>query len=199
MSKAAADRMIETTAVLMREQGVEATSFSDVLVRSGAPRGSIYYYFPRGKAQLIEEATRYGVQFVIERITAALEDRDTATAIATFGEFYVQLLCDSDFAAGCPIVPAALEGDRTPPVRDLAGEGFKKWEELIAAGLQRDGLAAGQAASLATLVISSLEGALVLARAQRAIAPFERVLDQLQAVTRDTVERARRSESVPHE
>ena len=32
-------RMIETAAVVMRERGVEATSFSEVIARSGAPRG----------------------------------------------------------------------------------------------------------------------------------------------------------------
>ena len=30
------------------------------LAHSGAPRGSIYHHFPGGKAQLVEEATRYG-------------------------------------------------------------------------------------------------------------------------------------------
>ena len=55
--------MIETAAVVMRERGVEATSFSEVLARSGAPRGSIYHHFPGGKAQLIEEATRYAGDF----------------------------------------------------------------------------------------------------------------------------------------
>ena len=72
MSGSSRQRMIETAAVVMRERGVEATSFSEVLARSGAPRGSIYHHFPGGKAQLIEEATRYGGEFTAAGLTAAL-------------------------------------------------------------------------------------------------------------------------------
>lgn len=189
MPKTPRQRMIESTAVLMRERGVEATSFSDVLVASGAPRGSIYHYFPRGKAQLIEEATRYGTDFVVARLTAALEHADTAAAVRTFGNFYGQILRDSDFAAGCSVLAAALEGERSPIARDIAGEGFKQWQRLIADGLQRDGLTTGEASSLATLIVSSLEGAVVLSRAQRTTAPLERVLDQIQALIHDAVGR----------
>ena|SRR5947209_8951709 len=182
MPKSPRDRMIESAAVLMREQGVEGTSFSDVVVASGAPRGSIYHYFPRGKAQLIEEATRYGTDFVIARLSAALEKADTAAAVRTFGEFYGQVLRDSDFGAGCPVLAAALEGERSADARDAAGRGFEEWERLIAQGLTRDGVARKQAAQLATLIVSSLEGAVVLSRAQRSGAPLERVLDQIEAL-----------------
>lgn len=185
MPKGPRQRMVETAAVLIREQGVEATSFSDVIVASGAPRGSIYHYFPRGKAQLVEEATRHGTDFVIARLSAELEQDDTAAAVRTFGEFYAQILRDSNFTAGCPVLAAALEGERTPGARDIAGEGFKQWEELIADGLKRDGLSARQAECLATLVISSLEGAIVLSRAQRNTQPLERVLDQIEALIED--------------
>ena len=193
MSKATRDRMIETTAVLVRENGVTDTSFSDVLVASGAPRGSLYHYFPRGKAELIEEATRYGAGWVAGRLAAALERMDTASAVRGFGELWTRLVRDSDYAAGCPVVAAALEGSRTPGARDAAGEGFKRWEELLAGGLERDGLSAEEAFPLATLIVSSLEGSVVLARAQRSTEPITRVADQLGGLIEDSVRRARPS------
>src|SRR5437763_16765161 len=49
-------RMIVSAAVLMRERGVQATSFSEVLEHSGAPRGSVYHHFPEGKNQMIDSA-----------------------------------------------------------------------------------------------------------------------------------------------
>jgi AcrR family transcriptional regulator len=172
--------MIQSAAVLMRERGVEATSFSDVLVAAEASRGSIYHYFPRGKAQLIEEATRFGTDFVIARLSTELERGDTAAAVRTFGRFYGQILRDSEFGAGCPVLAAALEGERTPGARDVAGQGFREWERVIAGGLERDGVPQQQAAPLATMIVSSLEGAVVLSRAQRTIAPLERVLEQIE-------------------
>ena len=179
MPKSQRQRMVESAAVLIREQGVEATSFSDVIVASGAPRGSIYHYFPRGKAQLVEEATRYGTDFVVARLASAIEQGDTASAIRAFGGFYAEILRDSDFGAGCPVLAAALEGERSPGARDAAGDGFKQWEAVIARGLERDGLASDQAARLATLIVASLEGSIVLSRAQRTTAPLERVLEQV--------------------
>jgi AcrR family transcriptional regulator len=176
--------MIESAAVLIREHGVEATSFSDVLLASGAPRGSIYYYFPRGKAQLVEEATKFGTDFVVARLASALERGSTADAVQTFGHFYGQILRDSDFSAGCPVLAAALEGERTPAARDIAGEGFQQWEELIAQGLRRDGVTPAQAGELATLIVSALEGGVVLSRAQRSTEPLERVLAQIDRLIR---------------
>lgn len=185
MPKPPRERMIESAAVLMRERGVEGTSFSGVVVASGAPRGSIYHYFPRGKAQLVEEATRYGTDFVLARLASEIERNDTAAAIRAFATFYKQILKDSDFSAGCPVLAAALEGERHLEAREAAGQGFSQWEQLIAEGLTRDGFAAAQAAPLATLIVSSLEGAIVLSRAQRTTAPLERVLDQIEILIGD--------------
>ena len=54
----ARDDMLRSAAHLFRRRGVEATSLADVIDHAGAPRGSIYHHFPRGKPQLVEEATR---------------------------------------------------------------------------------------------------------------------------------------------
>ncbi|MCA9793885.1 MAG: helix-turn-helix transcriptional regulator, partial [Candidatus Eremiobacteraeota bacterium] len=49
-------KMIEAAARLIHKQGYHATGLAEVVDKSGAPRGSIYHYFPRGKNQLVEEA-----------------------------------------------------------------------------------------------------------------------------------------------
>src|SRR3954454_24864343 len=113
-------RMIESAAVLFRERGVQGTSFSDVLAHSGAPRGSIYHHFGGGKAQLAEEATRWAGEFIVAGTTAALAQHDPVAAIAVFRAQWAKILRDSDFAAGCTMVAATLEGDREPGVRDAA-------------------------------------------------------------------------------
>src|SRR5437763_3904554 len=109
--------MIKSTARLMRERGVEATSFADVVAHSGAPRGSIYHHFPGGKAQLIEEATRYAGDFTAAGLTRALAQDDPVAAIRRFAAMWRELLRDSDYGAGCPVVAASLEGERLPGAR----------------------------------------------------------------------------------
>src|SRR3954471_9264405 len=107
--RSAKQKMIESAALLMRERGVEATSFSDVLEHSAAPRGSIYHHFPGGKAQLIEEATRSAGAFISERGRAARETGDPLRALDGIYEVWRRVLSESSFAAGCPIVAATID------------------------------------------------------------------------------------------
>jgi AcrR family transcriptional regulator len=183
-------QMIESAAVLFRERGVRGTSFSDVLAHSGAPRGSIYHHFQGGKTQLAEEATRWAGEFIVAGAVAALADGDPAGAIDTFREQWTRILRRSDFTAGCVIVAATLEGDREPSVRDTAGQAFDAWEEVLADALRARDVPAPRARSIATLVIASIEGAIVLARAQRHTRPLERVSDELQQVMRGALAEA---------
>ena len=141
-------RMIQSAALLFRRQGIEGTSFSDVLEHSGAPRGSIYHHFPEGKAQLAEEA----------------------------------ILRSAEFTDGCPIVAAAVEGDRTPGARAAAGVAFTQWEALIATALERRDVSPDRARSISSLVIAAIEGGIVMARAQRSTAPLERVASEIEGV-----------------
>jgi AcrR family transcriptional regulator len=179
--------MIRSAALLMRERGVEATSFSSVLSRSGAPRGSIYHHFPGGKAQLIEESTRYAGEFIAAGLVASLESGDPVAAVRAFGNSWREILGESDYAAGCPVVAAALEADRTPGARVVAGVAFARWEELIADGLGRRGIGPDQARSIATLTIAAISGSVIVARAQRSSAPLERVVGELERVVTDAI------------
>ncbi len=149
--------MIQSAAVLMRERGVQATAFSDVVAHSGAPRGSIYHHFPAGKAQLIEEATRYAGDYIAAGLAAALEQEDVVAAVQVFVASWRETLRESDFAAGCPVVAVTLEGERTPAARDQAGVAFAGWIDLLAAALERNGLPADRAHSVATLAIAAVE------------------------------------------
>jgi AcrR family transcriptional regulator len=181
------ERMIDSAATLFRERGVSGTSFSDVLEHSGAPRGSLYHWFPGGKAQLAEEATRYAGGLIAAGLASALEEKDPVGAVRAFARLYRDLLRGSDFAAGCPIVSASLEGDRSPGARDAAGAAFATWQDLLADAFARRGVARDRAASLATLAIAAIEGAIVLARAQRSVTPLERVADELEALVTGAV------------
>jgi AcrR family transcriptional regulator len=172
--------MIWSAALLMRKQGVDATSFSDVVVHSGAPRGSIYHYFPGGKAELIEEATRYAGDFTAAGLAAALAGGDPATAIGAFVADWARILRRSEFAAGCPVVAASLDGDRAPRARDAAAAAFRHWEDVITEALEPHLNDAERSRAIATLVIAAIEGAVVLARAQRTAAPLERVSVELE-------------------
>jgi TetR/AcrR family transcriptional repressor of lmrAB and yxaGH operons len=172
--------MIWSAALLMRKHGVEGTSFSEVIERSGAPRGSIYHHFPGGKAELIAEATRYAGDFIASGLLAALAEDDPVKAIRKFASDWSALLRRSDFSAGCPVVAASLEGDRTPGARKAAGAAFARWHEILVGALEPHVADAARARELATLVVASIEGAVLLVRAQRSPEPLEQVSKTLE-------------------
>ena len=181
------DKMVMSAALLMRKQGVEATSFSQVIDASGAPRGSIYHYFPSGKSQLMEEATRFGGEFVSSALKHALDEGGPRAALAFSKAFWHSVLEESDFQDGCPIVAATVEGERSPHVRDAAGKVFAGWAELVADGLERHGVERGRAQALGSFFFAAIEGAVVLARAQRSFEPLDRTFDELERALDDAL------------
>ena len=176
------ERMVVSAALLIRERGAHATAISDVLEHSGAPRGSAYHYFPGGRTQLLCEAVDYAGEHVGAIITEAeggLELLDTLI------DKYRRQLLDSDFRAGCPIAAVSVEAgeeqdqERMAPVIERAAAVFDRWTELIAQRLLSDGIPPDQAGELAVLATSAIEGALLLARVRRDLAPLDLVHRQL--------------------
>ena len=181
------ERMIQSAILLIGEHGVEGTSFSQVLAHSGAPRGSIYHHFPGGKAQLVEEATRSGGDLIAATLSAHVERADPAAAVEATIDFWRAALAHTEFAVGCPIVAATVEGDRTPGVRDAADNVFKRWIELHTQILVRAGVPEVRARALGTLFVAAIEGAVILSRAERSTAPLDRVQRELQAAVGDAL------------
>jgi hypothetical protein len=94
----------------------------------------------------------------------------------------------SNCSTGCPIVAVTVEAgdpgdpDRTTKLIERAAAAFALWTELIASRLTAEGVDAAQADELAMLVTSSLEGAIIVARASRAVTPLDLVQRQLRGL-----------------
>jgi AcrR family transcriptional regulator len=174
----ARQKMIVSQALLQRERGVAGTALPDVLEHSGAPRGSIYHHFPEGRAQLAEEATAWAASFITKRLEKSLAEGDVVQALDLFVSDWLVVLRDTEFGAGCPVVAGALD----PTTRRAAAEGFHSWEQLLTDALAAAG--ADNPEALAVTFIASIEGAIVLSRAEGTTRPLERTADQLRSLLR---------------
>jgi AcrR family transcriptional regulator len=184
--------MIVSTALLMRERGARGTSLDDVLTHSGAPRGSLYHHFPGGREQLMREATLYAGEHVARRLERAGEGGPRAVLDALLDE-YATTLKATDFRAGCPVVAVAVEApEEGPDLREYAKAAFERWRLALARQLERAGVDADRAADLAVLTISAVEGALILSRAYRDLAPLESVRRDLTKRYQSELERTSR-------
>lgn len=179
------ERMVISAALLIRERGAQATAISNVLKHSGAPRGSAYHYFPGGRMQLLEEATDYAGGFIADRISAADSAVDLLDELT---DMYRQQLVRSDYRAGCPIVAVTVEAgdpdnpERTTKVIERAAAAFALWTDLIGRRLIDEGIDAARAEELAMLVTTSIEGAIIVARASRDVKPLDLVQRQLRGL-----------------
>lgn len=176
-------RMVTGAAVLFRERGVAGTALTDVVEQANAPRGSIYHHFPGGKAQLAAEATNEAGRFIGRMLSTVLAG-DLKDAVTAFIDFFRLQLPDSDFTAGCPVAAGALEFGEAPEARDRAGETFTAWESTLATALWQHGIPVEEAEEMATATVCAIEGALILARAQRSTRPLDRVEAFLQRQVR---------------
>lgn len=173
-------KMLLSAAEVMRERGAAGVTIDEVLARSGAPRGSVYYHFPDGRNQILAEALRYSG----DSITAMIDDAagwGAKALLREFVEFWERLLAESDFAAGCAVVAAAIgSDDADPKLSAEAGAILGRWRNALTRAFANDGFDDADAASLAVMSIAALEGAVVLSRSTRSTDPLRQVGEQLE-------------------
>jgi len=174
-------RMLDTAADLFQTQGYHATGLTQLTTAGGAPKGSLYFHFPGGKEQLAAEAIRQSGERLAELLGAIVANApDAATGIENAIEALAVSLRESDFRRGCPLATVALDAAaESDMIREACADGYRSWHTLIEAYLTRCG--ATQPAALATVVLASIEGGLLLARTMRDTAPLRAVATHLRA------------------
>jgi TetR/AcrR family transcriptional repressor of nem operon len=193
-----AERILDVAERLVQSRGYNGFSYADVAAELGISKPSLHYHFP-GKAELGEAlVTRYAQRFgeALAVIDAAGED--APTRLNRYASLYADVL-DQERMCLCGMLAA---DDETLPtaMREAVVRFFDEnetWLERVldegkVAGLLRyDGTARDQA----RLMLSSLEGAMLVARPyrdpERFRAASRRLLDSLVVATRDANGRKR--------
>jgi len=171
--------MVRSAASLIRSRGVSATSLSDVVADSGAPRGSIYHHFPDGKRQLAEDA----IQWTSERLLAHLRagaPSNPSDVLERFIDMWRRTVVASGGTAGCVVAGVAIDTvpDETD-VMQLVRATFRSWAALLAKQLEAAGVASQRAAPIALATLAGMEGALILCRAEGNVKPLDAVAEEL--------------------
>lgn len=173
--------IIDAAVTLFRRNGFAGTGLNDLVEASGAPKGSLYHYFPNGKASIavaaVEEAGR--------RVVETLSDLSTGTGtsaelITAYARLLGRWMIKSGFRDGCPMTTVLLE--LAPADRAVSKAGHDAYATRI--GFVRDrliieGVPEQRAQNLAVLCISALQGALIQSRVERSAKPLETVADEL--------------------
>nr|WP_239063338.1 TetR family transcriptional regulator [Streptomyces sp. SID13031] len=172
--------MIISAASLLRDRGVAGTSVAKVLDHSKTPRGSVGHHFPGGRTELLTEALRWAATRVTVALEAAYERGDSpAQVFAMMCNVYRRQLDDSGFTAGCPVGAAAQEAFNDAELGPVVAEILASWVGSFAGVFIKAGRKADEADELATLCISALEGAIMVARVQRSSRSLKAVEERL--------------------
>ena len=158
---------------LLAEKGYAGMELRDVAERGRAPRGSIYHHFPGGKTQLAREAAELEGTTIRDLIERSLEERGLKQTLALFGDFFRRRVADYPERIGCPVAAAALARPEDSELAAAATTAFQSWERPIAAALRDEGVNARDAEAFAGLVVSTVEGALLRARAAGSQEPLD--------------------------
>ncbi|WP_053848665.1 TetR/AcrR family transcriptional regulator [Streptomyces sp. NRRL B-24085] len=181
--RGARERMVFSAAQLIRREGVAATGMREVAAHADAPRGSLQHYFPGGKEQLVNEAVRWAGRYAgnrVARFLAALPEPTPSGLFAAMVRQWTDEYENAGFAGGCPVAAATVDwAESTASTRAAVAEAFAAWTGPVARALADMGVPEERAGALATLMVSSLEGAILMARAQRDVGPLTTVAREL--------------------
>ena len=179
--KSQREKVVRATAQLLRQHGYAATGLSDIIEASGAPKGSLYYYFPGGKDDIAVEALRYAGEKVQATLSdLARQEATTAGVLRRYAALVAGWMAESKFRDGCPIATTLLETAAEKSKTAEAGRSaFESWTGVLSEKLVQEGVARSRAETLARLAIMSLEGALIFARVEADATPIVSAMDEV--------------------
>lgn len=180
------EQILLTTCDLLENQGFHGTGLNEIVRKSGTPKGSIYYYFPKGKEEIVAETVRFAGLRTAERIRSHLDTiEDPAEAVQSFLETIAYHIEESGFRSGGPLTIVASESATTHERINLAcQEAYTELREAFAAKFCAAGIEAEKAKSLAWTVNAAIEGAIILSRTFHTGNPLREAAGQLACLIR---------------
>ncbi|HRI42640.1 MAG TPA: TetR/AcrR family transcriptional regulator [Fimbriimonadaceae bacterium] len=175
------DRLVVAARDLFLAKGYNATGINEIVRTAGVHPGSLYHYFPT-KEDLLVAVLEWYRDHLYDGLLQPVWERIDDPVERVFGllDGYRQLLEMTNFDLGCPIGNLALElANSHPKARALMQVNFVQWTGAIRECLDAaaDRLPEGiDTDSLATHVLTVMEGAVMLARTQRSFEPFDRAI-----------------------
>ena len=168
------DSLVRTAMRLFRQQGYASTGLQQVLAESGAPKGSLYHYFPGGKEQLGTAAVKLAAQLMGEMLSGLVaRHRRPATFVRAYCGVMSKWMEDSDFRSGCPIATTMLEtAPQSPELTRVGVDALDHWIAIIAPVFEEAGASKSEARLKAQNLIAAMEGALLLARMRQSSLPI---------------------------
>jgi AcrR family transcriptional regulator len=178
-------RIVECSAPVFNTKGYAGASMSDLVVVTGLEKGGIYNHFG-SKEELALEAFDYATGIMRERLREALEAEEGALdRLSAVVDVLGAVAEDPPVAGGCPVLNTAVEADdANPALKERAVEAIEDWLRLVGREV-KEGVKGGELSprvdprAVASVVVATLEGAVMLSRLHEDPAHMQRAVEHL--------------------
>ena len=171
-------QIVEAAATMFNQRGYEGSSLSELMATTGLEKGGIYRHFS-SKEELAAEAFDYMWQTARDLRLTGLDGLTGVTWLKVYIGNFVNNR--SPVAGGCPIMNTAIDADDgNPMLRMKVTKALKSWRCRLRTVIE-NGMASGEirpgvdARAAATLIVATLEGALMMSRIERTYEPLREV------------------------
>lgn len=184
----AKEQIVSTAARLFFSQGYHATGLNQIIKESSTPKGSLYHYFPHGKEELAHECIQKANEHIMQKF------EDTFAAHESTGDAIQRFIHDmadeteaADFTGFLPFsFWAAVETSCISHQLRVACQGvFANWQNIITKHLMMEGVGEEKARETGLLVISLMEGALIISLTNQDKQPLLTAADYLSSVAKN--------------
>jgi TetR/AcrR family transcriptional regulator, transcriptional repressor for nem operon len=176
-------RIVEAAAPIFNQHGYEGSSLNALMEATGLKKGGIYRHFA-SKEELAAEAFDYTWEAAWKARLLHVDEK--ANGIDKLKQLIANFIeRRSPVPGGCPVLNTAVDADDGNPIlRSRVGKALRSWTGRLQAYVeeaqqQRDAKPDVDPKDVATLIVASLEGALMMSRIQRNDEALRRVQSHL--------------------
>ena len=179
-------RIIEQAATVFNQKGYASSSIADIMQATGLKKGGIYNHF-KSKEELALAAFDYAVSLISQRMSQAVKTKGNAVErLQALVSSYLAYVEVPPIVGGCPILNTAIEvDDLDSPLRDRALAALNSWRSsivlIINKGINKGEITANvDPDAIATIIICTIEGAIMMSQLEKNPVHLERAIAHLQ-------------------
>jgi TetR/AcrR family transcriptional repressor of lmrAB and yxaGH operons len=171
------ERILRAASDLFEKSGYYGTGLNEIVRKGRAPKGSIYYHFPRGKKQIAAEAVLLMSRTLAEQSSRNLSEKRTAAeAVEAFVDKLSILIMESGYRSGGSLAIVASETAATnSELNKTCREAYQVIRRSISDKLRQRGFPRSRAEALATAITATVEGGVILSRTYHSRKPLQTV------------------------
>ena len=175
------ENLIETAAKLFETKGYYGTGLNEILAESGAPKGSLYYHFPKGKEQLALEAIYSEGKKIKSNVQTHLQNIEhPVEAIVSIIESIAAVIDSDEKSEDMTISLIALETYLTSDIlRNACLEIYTSLENLYSEKLIKSGMNKENAIKLGCVISEMIEGGIVYSLVKKSGNPLRLIAEQM--------------------